>query len=182
MTCNSAFKKNRTDFEENLKQTMPKQFQAKDNYLVGVISDTHGRLPQKVWNKFNGVDLIIHAGDIGDPEILNALANIAPTIAVRGNMDMGKWVRRLPEKEVIKIGETVIHVLHDLYRLESNPDSAGYRVVINGHTHRPLAEEKQGILYLNPGSAVLPKFGHPATVALLRINRDSIEVQLIELR
>ena len=160
---------------------MPKRFQEKDTYRVGVVSDTHGRLPQTVLNKFNGVDLIIHAGDIGDPEILDALANIAPTIAVRGNMDMGKWMHRLPQKEVIKIGKTVIYVLHDLYRLESNPDSTGYRVVINGHTHRPLAEEKHGVLYLNPGSAVLPKFGHPATVAILQINQDSIEVQLIEL-
>jgi len=160
---------------------MPKRFQEKDTYRVGVVSDTHGRLPQTVLNKFNGVDLIIHAGDIGDPEILDALANIAPTIAVRGNMDMGKWMHRLPQKEVIKIGKTVIYVLHDLYRLESNPGSAGYRVVINGHTHRPLAEEKHGVLYLNPGSAVLPKFGHPATVAILQINQDSIEVQLIEL-
>jgi len=154
----------------------------RNNYLIGIISDTHGRLPQAVSKAFKGADLIIHAGDIGELEILRSLENIAPTIAVRGNMDMGKWARQLPEKEVIEISQTVLCVLHDVYRLELEPKSAAYHAVINGHTHRPLVEKKQGVLYLNPGSAVQPRSGYAASVALLRIKGNSIEARLIELK
>jgi putative phosphoesterase len=160
---------------------MPRKFQGKDNYRVGVISDTHGKIPQSALNRFKGVDLIIHAGDIGEPEILQALTKIAPTVAVRGNMDTGKWARDLPEKEIIAIGKTVLYVLHDLHKFDSNPDQPGYRVIINGHTHRALTEENRGVLYLNPGSAVLPKFGDPATIALLQINGDTIDPRIIAL-
>lgn len=161
---------------------MPKEFLNKDNWCVGVISDTHGQLPQSALNRFKGVDLIIHAGDIGDSKILHALIKIAPTIAVRGNMDTGKWARDLPEKEIVTIGEILVYVLHDLNKFDLNRIQHSYHVIINGHTHRALAEENHGVLYLNPGSAVLPKFDQPATVALLKINGGSIHPQIIALR
>ena len=160
---------------------MSKKFQSKDNYLVGVISDTHGRLPKSITKAFEGVDLIIHAGDIGEPDIIKALEEIAPTIAVRGNMDMGQWARQLPTDEVIEISRTLLYVFHDAYRLKLKPNSADPNVVISGHTHRPLLEERQGVLYLNPGSAGYPKFGQPATVALLQIKGQSLQTRFVEL-
>ena len=152
-----------------------------DSYLIGVISDTHGRLPQSVLKVFTKTDLIIHAGDIDDPEILNSLGKIAPTIAVRGNMDTGKWARRLPQNETVKIGHRQLHVLHDIYNLDINLDSNNYHVVIYGHTHQPQVEKQQGVLYVNPGSAVHPKFGYPPSVVLLQIEGDSIMARLIDL-
>ena len=161
---------------------MTKIFQSKDNYLVGIISDTHGRLPHSVAAAFKGVDLIIHAGDIGEPDIIKALAEIAPTIAVRGNMDYGRWAHPLAAKEIIELNQTLIVVLHDVYRLELGPNVVAPNVVISGHTHRPLQEENQGILYINPGSAGYPKSGQPATVALLRIKGQTLEARFIELK
>ena len=156
-------------------------FQSKDNYLIGVISDTHGRLPRSIAETFEGVDLIIHAGDIGEPEIIEALEKIAPTVAVRGNMDFGQWSRKLPAEESIEINQTVVKVLHDLYRLNGKSDNTAPDVVISGHTHRPLQEENRGVLYINPGSAGYPKYGQSPTVALLQIKGDSIRVQFIDL-
>ena len=160
---------------------MSKNIQLQDSYLVGVISDTHGRLPQSVLEVFEKTDLIIHAGDIGDPEILNSLGKIAPTIAVRGNMDAGKWARRLPPNKTVKIGRRQLHALHDVYNLDINLDSNNYHVVIYGHTHQPQVEKQQGVLYVNPGSAVHPRFGYPPSVAILQIEGDSIKARLIDL-
>ena len=160
---------------------MARKFQSKDNYLVGVISDTHGRLLHSVAEAFDGVDLIIHAGDIGEPEILKSLDEIAPTIAVRGNMDFGRWAHRLEPEEIIEINQTLLVVLHDVFRLKLKPNHAAPDVVISGHTHRPLQEENQGVLYVNPGSAGYPKYGQPATVALLQIKGESLRAQIVEL-
>jgi putative phosphoesterase len=161
---------------------MPKKFQSKDNYLVGIISDTHGRLPHSVARAFDGVDFIIHAGDIGEPDILNALEKMARTIAVRGNMDFGRWAQPLAAKEIIEVNQTLLVVLHDVYRLDLGPNHVVPEVVISGHTHRPLKEENQGVLYINPGSAGYPKHGQPATVALLRIKGQTLEARHIELK
>ena len=160
---------------------MTRKFQSKDNYLVGVISDTHGRLLHSVAEAFDGVDLIIHAGDIGEPEILKSLDEIAPTIAVRGNMDFGRWAHRLEPEEIIEINQILLVVLHDVFRLKLKPNHAAPDVVISGHTHRPLQEENQGVLYVNPGSAGYPKSGQPATVALLQIKGESLRAQIVEL-
>ena len=160
---------------------MAKKFQSKDNYLVGVISDTHGRLPKSITKAFEGVDLIIHAGDIGEPDIIKALEEIAPTIAVRGNMDMGQWAQQLPTDKAIKISQTFLHVVHDACRLKLKSNEDEPNVVISGHTHRPLQEENQGVLYVNPGSAGYPKFGQPATVALLQIKGQSLQTRFVEL-
>ncbi len=160
---------------------MSNKFQSKDNYLVGVISDTHGRLPHSVAEAFNGVDLIIHAGDIGEPDILKALEKIAPTIAVRGNMDFGQWAHQLASEEFVEFNQTQVVVLHDVLRLKPRPDMVAPAAVISGHTHRPLQEENQGVLFVNPGSAGYPKSGQPATVALLQVSGQSLQAQIVEL-
>ena len=160
---------------------MPKKFQSKDNYRVGIISDTHGCLPHSVAKVFSDVDLIIHAGDIGEPDILKALEKMAPTLAVRGNMDFGRWAHPLAAKELIEINQTLLVVLHDVHRLDLRSYMVVPDVVISGHTHRPLHEEDRGVLYLNPGSAGYPKFGQPATVALLQIKGQKLEARFIEL-
>jgi putative phosphoesterase len=160
---------------------MSKKYQSQENYLVGVISDTHGRLPRSVAEAFSGVDLIIHAGDIGEPEIIKALEGLAPTIAVRGNMDFGRWAHRLAAEEVIEFNQILLVVLHDVWRLKLKPNNVAPDVVISGHTHRPLQEKNQGVLYVNPGSAGYPKYGQPATVALLQIKGQSLQAQIVEL-
>ncbi len=161
---------------------MSKQFQPKDHYLIGVISDTHGHLPGSVADAFDGVDLIIHAGDIGEADIIEALDKMAPTIAVRGNMDFDQWARALPTDKTVAINRTLLYVIHDAFRLKFNPNTAAPDVVISGHTHRPLRQENQGTLYLNPGSAGYPKYGQPATVALLQIKGQSLQVRFVELK
>ena len=151
----------------------------KDGYLVGVISDTHGHLRPEAAEAFQGVDLIIHAGDIGKPEILESLNDIAPVRAVKGNMD-GFWARGLPEAEVVQIGKASLYVLHDLCRLDLDPAAAGFVAVIHGHTHTADIENRNGVLYLNPGSAA--SFKTAATVVLLRIHGRSLEPHVIELQ
>jgi putative phosphoesterase len=160
---------------------MSEKFQGKENYLIGIISDTHGRLPQSVSKVFKKTDLIIHAGDIGDPQIIETLEKIAPTRAVRGNMDMGQWAGQLPRKETVKINHKGLYVIHDPYHLDINATAYTYHVVIYGHTHRPQVEKQEGILYVNPGSAVQPRHGYPPSVALLEIKGDAIKARLIDL-
>ena len=161
---------------------MAKKLASKDNYSIGVISDTHGRIPSGVPSAFEGVDLIIHAGDIGEEAVLDKLSKIAPVAAVRGNMDFGKWASRLPETEVIEIGQIVLYVLHIESRLDADPDKNGFKAVISGHTHRPDVYEKNGVMFINPGSASYPKFGHPASAALIQIKGDALSVKLICLK
>ena len=160
---------------------MSEKIQAKNNYRIGIISDTHGRLPQSVSNIFKNTDLIIHAGDIGDPQIIDALEKNAPVRAVRGNMDMGDWARQLPRNKTIKVGRKQLYVIHDVYHLDINANATSYHVVIFGHTHQPQVEEQQGVLYVNPGSAVQPRYGYPPSVALLEINDDAVKARLIDL-
>jgi len=160
---------------------MSEEIQGKANYLIGIISDTHGRLPQSVSKVFKNTDLIIHAGDIGDPQIIEALEKIAPTRAVRGNMDMGQWANQLPRNGTVKINHKGLYVIHDVYHLDINAKIDSYHVVIYGHTHRPLVEKQEGILYVNPGSAVQPRHGYPPSVALLEIKGEAIKASLIDL-
>ena len=155
--------------------------QTPKSYLIGIISDTHGRLPQAVARVFEKVDLIIHAGDIGDPEIIAALKKIAPTTAVRGNMDMGAWTQRLHRTATITVADKRVHVIHEFHNLDPKANDSEYQVVIYGHTHRPQVDQQQGVLYLNPGSAVQPRYGYPPSVALLEINGDTIEARLVDL-
>ncbi|UCF93192.1 MAG: metallophosphoesterase family protein [Desulfobacterales bacterium] len=151
----------------------------RNHYSVGVVSDTHGRLRPAVLQTFEGTDLILHAGDIDHPDILAKLRKIAPLIAVRRNMDWGDWANDLRPTEAVQIGAVTIHLLHDLHRLSVDPHDTGFNVVISGHTHQPLARKKNGVLYLNPGSATAPRCGHKASVAVLQIRGGSFEAQFI---
>ena len=157
---------------------MSTEAQEKDGFLVGIISDTHGHLPPEVAEAFAGVDLIIHAGDIGNNEVLEALRAIAPVHAVRGNMD-GGWAHDLPVTEVVEIGEVLIYVLHDAYLLNLDPAAAGFVAVINGHTHRAAVEKRKGVLFLNPGSA--SPHSSSGTVALLRVRGTSLVPEVVKL-
>jgi len=158
------------------------KFDFKDNYLIGVISDTHGHVPPGLQRAFEKVDLIIHAGDIGDEKVLDKLSKIAAVVAVRGNMDFGKWTRQLPETEIVEIGQIVLYVLHIEHRLDVDPNKAGFKAIISGHTHRPDVYEQSGVTFLNPGSASYPKFGNPASAALIQIRGDGLGVKLIRLK
>lgn len=143
---------------------------------IGVISDTHGMLRTTVYNALSGVDLIIHAGDVGSAEVLKVLKEIAPVYAVLGNMDGGKLATILSPTEVVDIKGNLFYVLHDLSRLDLDPVAAGFSGVIYGHTHKPAREEKNGVLFLNPGSAGPKRFRLPVTLALMRVNGFEGEV------
>src|ERR1700674_4639899 len=119
---------------------------------IGVISDTHGLLRAQALAALQGSELIIHAGDVGDPAILAALGKIAPVLAVRGNIDRGAWAKDLPARQIVQLEQHLIYVLHDLYELDLDPASAGFHAIISGHSHRPKIETKHGVLYFNPGN------------------------------
>jgi len=148
---------------------------------LGVISDTHSLLRPKAVEALRGSDRIVHAGDIGAPEILEALAKIAPVTAVRGNVDTASRARALPETEIIEVGGVSIYILHDLGQLDLKPEAAGFRVVIYGHSHQPKIEEKNGVLYFNPGSAGPRRFHLPVSVGKLTIAAGKVQAQLVEL-
>jgi putative phosphoesterase len=149
--------------------------------LVGVISDTHGLLRPEAIEALRGSDRILHAGDVGDPKILEALARIAPVTAIRGNIDTEPWARTLPETEVVEVGNISIYMLHNLSQLDLKPEAAGFRVVLYGHSHKPNIEEKNGVLYFNPGSAGPRRFHLPVSVGKLVIESGKVRAALIEL-
>lgn len=149
--------------------------------MVGVISDTHGLLRPEAVAALRGSERILHAGDVGDPEILDALARIAPVTAVRGNVDTEAWARKLPNAEVVEAGSVSIYMLHDLGQLDLKPEAAGFRVVVYGHSHQPRMEEKNGVLYFNPGSAGPRRFQLPVSVGRLRIESGKVDGELTEL-
>jgi putative phosphoesterase len=149
--------------------------------FVGVISDTHGLLRPEALEALAGSELIIHAGDIGGAEVIEALRRIAPVVAVRGNNDRGAWADEFAEYEAVELGETFVYVLHDLNGLNLSPSAADFRVVVSGHSHKPLAEERRGVLYLNPGSAGPRRFKLPVTLARLRLDDDRPAAEIINL-
>lgn len=153
----------------------------KDDFLVGVISDTHGLLRPEAIKALKEVSLIIHAGDVGTPAVLDSLESIAPVVAVRGNTDRDGWACRLPLTEVVEIGGVSLYVLHDLSSLDLNPAASGFSAIISGHTHEPAVKNKNGILFLNPGSAGPKRFTLPVSVALLRIENNSVKAELLTL-
>jgi len=150
-------------------------------HYIGVISDTHGLLRPTVEKALKDVELIIHAGDIGNAVVLSALTQIAPVAAVRGNMDKGAWAQKLPVQEVVTVGETLIYVVHDLDQIDLNPRAAGFRAVISGHSHIPRVIEQNGVLYLNPGSAGPRRFKLPISLAVVTINGQKLDTRLIQL-
>jgi len=150
-------------------------------HVVGVISDTHGLLRPEIPKIFKNVDLILHAGDIGSPEILHALRKIAPTISVRGNNDTGEWAKGVPELKTVQVEDVSILVLHDRKELPDNR-SRQVQVVVTGHSHRPSIERSDGILFLNPGSAGPRRFSLPISVARLKIDGSSASARLVQIR
>jgi len=136
---------------------------------IGVLSDTHGRLAPNVMDCLCHMDLVLHAGDIDRPEILQSLGKPDKVKAVRGNMDLGQWSQGLPYEEFVEAGDILIYVIHDLHRISIDPASADVRIVISGHTHRPAAVQQNGVLYLNPGSPSFPRDGHKPSMAQIEI-------------
>jgi putative phosphoesterase len=136
--------------------------------------------PQAI-KALEGVTMIIHAGDIGAPEVLEALHAIAPVVAVRGNNDKGEWAQALPESEVVEVGGVALYVLHDVKTLDLDPVAAGFHAVISGHSHQPAMTTRQGILYLNPGSAGPRRFKLPISVARVIVRGNTLDAQLVEL-
>ena len=149
--------------------------------LLGLISDTHGLLRPEALAALQGADQILHAGDIGAPEILAALAAIAPVTAVRGNVDTQPWSRALPETELFEADGATIYMLHDRAKLDLKPEAAGIAAVIYGHSHQPGIEEINGVLYINPGSAGPRRFILPVSVGKLEIRKGKPTSEIIEL-
>lgn len=150
-------------------------------HLVGVVADTHGLLRPELEEAVQGVDLIIHAGDVGEKVVLDALEAIAPTIAVRGNMDRERWARKLRYTETATVGEVLIYVIHDLAKLDLNPAAASIRVVVSGHSHQPARDERNGVLYINPGAAGTRRSKLPVTMAFLEIEGDRVDSRFVKL-
>jgi uncharacterized protein len=149
--------------------------------LIGLISDTHGLLRPEALRALKGVDLIIHAGDLGDPKILESLKTLAPVFAVRGNVDIEPWARALPETEVVETERATIYVLHDLHALDLDPAAAGFHMVVSGHSHKPVRSESNGVLYINPGSAGPRRFDLPITLARLHLGLKPWKIEFVDL-
>jgi putative phosphoesterase len=148
---------------------------------IGVISDTHGLLRSQALSALAGAEHILHAGDVGDPAILVALRAIAPMTAVRGNIDEGGRCGFLPATEIVSLAGRPLYMLHDVHKLDLNAESAGIAAVISGHSHRPLIEQRRGVLFLNPGSAGPRRFQLPVTIAWLHIEEASLTAEIVEL-
>jgi len=149
--------------------------------VIGVISDTHGLLRPEAVEALRGVELILHAGDVGSPEVLDALQGIAPVVAVRGNNDKGAWAEELPAWEVAEVGVVFIYMIHDVKEIDLSPAAAGFQVVVSGHSHKPSVEERKGVLYVNPGSAGPRRFKLPISVARLTVSGETISAEVVEL-
>jgi putative phosphoesterase len=148
---------------------------------IGIISDTHGLLRPEVMQRLAGVHHIIHAGDIGRPEVLSELRKIAPTTAIRGNIDRGEWAARYPDTALVRLGSRSIYVLHNLKELDLDPAAAGIDVVVSGHSHQPRIETVEGVLFLNPGSAGPRRFTLPIALATLELTDDALRPCIHEL-
>jgi len=154
----------------------------KSAWNIGVISDTHGLIRPEALAALNGSQLILHAGDIGRPEVLEALRRIAPVIAVRGNVDRGLWAESLPEYETVRAGPFSLYLLHSLRELNPDPAAARFAAVVSGHSHRPEMERKGRVLYFNPGSAGPRRFRLPVAVGRLMVQAGRLQGEIVELR
>ncbi len=149
--------------------------------IIGVISDTHGLLRPEAVEALAGSERIIHAGDVGDPAILQRLSQIAPVTGVRGNVDKGAWARKLPTTDVLEVAGLSIYVLHNLEQLDLKPEAAGFAAVVYGHSHVPKQEIRNGVLYFNPGSAGPRRFAVPVCLGRLTINGGGIRGAIVDL-
>jgi putative phosphoesterase len=148
---------------------------------VGLISDTHGLLRPQAMSFLAGSDLIVHGGDICEPKILEALAAIAPVVAVRGNNDRGAWAEQLRESELFRVGDAFVYAIHDLAAIDIEPQAAGVQVVVSGHSHKPSVQHHDGVLYVNPGSAGPRRFKLPISVGELAIEGRSVSARTVEI-
>ena len=149
--------------------------------LIGVISDTHGLLRPEAIEALRGVDHILHAGDVGDPLILDSLRELAPVTAISGNIDAQGPCSYLPATELVTLHGRSFYMLHDRYALDLDPVAAGFAAVISGHSHRPVIEWRRGVLYLNPGSAGPRRFSLPISLGLVTISANALEPRLVTL-
>ncbi len=150
--------------------------------IVGVISDTHGLMRPEASAALRGSDLIIHAGDVGNPAVIKKLAGIASPHVVRGNVDRGDWAASLPMTELVEVGERLFYVLHEISQLDLDPADAGFAAVVFGHSHQPMIETRQGVLFLNPGSAGPRRFKLPVTVARVGVSGPRMRPEIVELQ
>lgn len=149
--------------------------------VVGVISDTHGIAREEAVSALLGSDLILHAGDIGNEDVITRLAEVAPVIAVRGNIDRGDWASRYPENAMARVDDVLFHILHRIEDLTIDPVAAGIRVVVSGHSHKPEIRQKEGVTYLNPGSAGPRRFSLPVCLAKVDVEGTHAAANLIRL-
>ena len=146
---------------------------------VGLISDTHGLLRPEVLAFLAGSDHIVHGGDVCDPQVLEALRAVAPVTAVRGNNDRGAWAAALRESELVRLDGVFLYAIHDLAEIDIEPRAAGVRVVVSGHSHRPSVEERDGVLYVNPGSAGPRRFRLPISAGELAVEGDRVSARIV---
>lgn len=151
------------------------------DHVVGVIADTHGLVRPEALAALRGCALIVHAGDVGGPDVLDALRAVAPVVAVRGNNDRGAWAAALPEREVVEVGGRLLYVLHDVKELDLDPAAARLDAVIAGHSHRPAIARRDGVLFLNPGSAGPRRFTLPIALARLHVTGGRLAARLVDL-
>jgi uncharacterized protein len=149
--------------------------------IIGIISDTHGLFRSEAVELLRGSEHIIHAGDIGAPEIIPELRKIAPVTAIRGNVDTQTWARAFAETEVVELGGMDFYIIHDANALDLNPKAAGFAAVISGHSHQPKQEMKNGVLYFNPGSAGPRRFKLPISVGRMEIGDGKVSVEILEI-
>ena len=148
---------------------------------IGIISDTHGLLRPQAIAFLRGSDFLVHGGDIGHADILKDLASLAPVTAVRGNNDKGPWAEAVANTEVLQVEGVLIYVIHNIAELDLDPRAAGFHVVVSGHSHKPSVNERDGVLYVNPGSAGPRRFKLPVAVAELAVSGSSIRARIVEL-
>ncbi|HXK28172.1 MAG TPA: metallophosphoesterase family protein [Candidatus Binatia bacterium] len=149
--------------------------------VIGLISDTHGLVRPQALDALRGVDLLIHAGDIGKAEVLDALEPIAPLHAIKGNNDHGAWAKKLPGTMILTVGGVRLYLIHDVHELSFEPSKDGIATVISGHSHKPSIIERAGVLFVNPGSAGPRRFKLPVAVGKLRIADGKLKAEIIEL-
>ena len=147
---------------------------------IGLISDTHGLLRPEILAFLHGSDHIVHGGDVCDAAVLDVLRAIAPVTAVRGNNDRGPWAAGLRESELVRLGDVLVYAIHDLAAIDLDPGTAGVQVVVSGHSHRPRIEERDGVLYVNPGSAGPRRFNLPISAAELAVDAGRVSARIIE--
>jgi uncharacterized protein len=152
-----------------------------DLHIIGLISDTHGLIRPQAIEALQGVELIIHAGDIGKPEVLSVLKHVAPVAAIKGNIDSGAWAKLLPDTKLVKTGGTRLFIIHNVRELDCDPVARGFQVVVSGHSHKPSVSTRGGVLFVNPGSAGPRRFKLPVAVGKLLIEGNRLNAEIIEL-